>query len=166
MKKIIMLFIFVGIISKWGVVAGFLGLPGAQVKYSVGEYTSANWYRNYNGYQDAQKVSDDNKVPMFIYVYTDWCKYCKKFNQELLTNDKIIDSLSKFVKVKVNPEKGELEKSLAVKWKSRGYPAILINSDSNSNNPKRIRAPYTRQSSGWRLMSPQEFISMLEKNGA
>lgn len=150
--------------SKWGDISNYLGFSGSQTKYTIGDYTSNSWYKGYNGYQEALQVSNENEVPVFIYVYADWCNYCKKFNNELLTNSRIKTSLSKFVKVKFNPEKSDQAKELYAKWNGRGYPAILFQSGS-SNKPQRVRAPYTKNGVAWKLMSPDDFIYILEKNG-
>ena len=150
-------------VTNWDIVSGYLDFSGSQSHYTIGDYTSNDWHKGYQGYLDAISISDENKVPVFIYIYTDWCQYCKKFQNQLLTDSYVKESLSKFVKVKINPEGSDEEKSLYKKWNGRGYPAILF--QSGSGRPVHVRAPYVRDVKGWKMMTSNDFISMLNKNG-
>lgn len=163
-KKIFLFLIIGGLISNWNEVSGYLNI-GSSGKYSVGAYTSEKWYYDHKGYEEAIRISDENKVPVFIYGYTDWCKYCTKFKNQLLTKSSVKDSLSRFVKVKINPEHSALDKSLYKKLGGKGYPTLLIQS-GESARANRFHGPFTRQGSGWKMMSTAEFISMLDKVGA
>ena len=162
MKKLVIFLVLVGAISNWKTVADILGIQYGPVKYTVGNYSSNKWHWGGLGYSQAVQLSEQHKTPMLIYVYADWCGYCKEFQSTLLSNRNVKSTLSNFVKVKLNPEKSSEEKALYKKWGGKGYPAILLQSGNNA--PTRIMAPYYRQGSGWKIMTSTQFINILNKH--
>ena len=165
MKKLILLFLVIGVISKWSLVSGYLGLGNSHRKFAASDYASNEWYQGYSGYEDALKASSANNAPIFIYVYTDWCHYCKRFKANLLTNSQVKGALARYVKVKINPEKGDLEKGLSARWRVRGYPAVLVQNGADTK-PFYVRQPFTKAGAVWRMATTSEFVAMLDKNGA
>ena len=163
MKKYIYIFIFFAIVTNWDIVSSLLGFSGS--KYTIGNYTNEKWYSGHSGYNEAMKVSDQNETPALIYMHTDWCQYCKKFESELLTNYDVNTSLAKFVKIKINPENSDQDKQLYKKLKGKGYPTIMFQYGA-SGKLTHVRAPYTRNGNDWKMMTNNEFISMLHKYGS
>lgn len=145
------------------IVSSFLGFSGN--KYTIGNYTNKKWYSGHVGYNEAMKVSDENETPAIIYMHTDWCKYCKEFESELLTNYDVKNNLAQFVKIKINPEKSDQNKQLYKKLNGKGYPTIMFQYGKNGKLAY-VRAPYTRNGNGWKLMTANEFTTMLHKYGS
>lgn len=162
MKKYIYIILFFAIVTNWDIVSGFLGMSSN--KYTVGNYTDNKWYSGHVGYSEGIEVSDQNESPAIIYMYTDWCQYCKKFESELLTNHDVKSSLAKFIKIKINPEDSNQDKQLYKKLNGKGYPTLMFQ-HGGSGKLIRVRAPYTKNGNGWKLMTANEFIAMLNKYG-
>lgn len=162
MKKYIYIFLFFAIVANWDVVTDVLGLSGNP--YTIGQYTSKKWYSDHIGYSEAIRISDENQTPALIYMHTDWCQYCKKFESELLTNDVVNAKLSNFVKIKINPEHSEQDNQLYKKLKSKGYPTIMFQHGA-TGKLTHVRAPYKKNGSSWKMMTANEFVAMLHKYG-
>ncbi len=71
------------------------------------------------------KTAAENKQPVFMDFYTDWCPPCKKLAAVTFKDDKMIDYFNKenYVLIKVNPEKDREAES---KFKVYSYPTLLI----------------------------------------
>ena len=162
MKKYIYIFLFFAIVTNWDIATDILGLSGNT--YTIGQYTSEKWYSDNIGYSEAIRISDENETPALIYMHTDWCQYCKKFESELLTNDDVNAKLSKFVKIKINPEHSDQDNQLYKKLKGKGYPTIMFQHGA-TGKLTHVRGPYTKNGSGWKMMTANEFVSMLHKYG-
>ena len=162
MKKYIYIFLLFAIIANWSNVSRILGLSSH--KYTIGDYQDTRWYSGHTGYAEALKVSDKNETPVLIYIYTDWCKYCKKFEATLLTNRQVNSSLARFVKIKLNPDKSDQDKQLYKKLNAKGFPTIMFQYGA-SGKIIRVRAPYTKYANNWKLMTADEFINILHKYG-
>ncbi|MCW8955591.1 MAG: hypothetical protein OQL09_01810, partial [Gammaproteobacteria bacterium] len=63
------------------------------------------------------------------------------------------------------PEKSEQDKQLYKKLNGKGYPTIMFQYGKNSKLTY-VRAPYTRNGNSWKLMTANEFITMLHKYGS
>lgn len=163
MKKYIYILLFFSIVTNWDIVSGFLGFSSN--KYTIGNYTNNKWYAGHTGYNEAIKESDQNETPALIYMYTDWCKYCKKFESTLLTNHDVNSKLARFVKIKLNPDTSDQDKQLYKKLNGKGFPTIMFQYGS-SGKVIRVRAPYTKNGNNWELMTANEFISVLQKYGS
>lgn len=163
MKKFIYIFLLIAIVANWDYVSGFLGQSSNE--YTTGNYADKKWYSGHTDYSEAMKVSDDNETPALIYMYAEWCQYCKKFESELLTDREVIARLSKFVKIKINPDNSEQDKKLYKQLNGNGFPTIMIKYGA-SGKLVHLRAPYTRQGNGWKLMTANEFINTLNKYGS
>src|SRR3989442_1072077 len=62
-----------------------------------------------------------------IDFYTDWCGWCKRLDRDVYAKSKIQEKLSKYVvPVKLNPEKGGINYSLARKHGVHGYPTVVF----------------------------------------
>jgi len=63
---------------------------------------------------------------MMVDVYTDWCSWCKKLDDETYTDAKVIAKAKEFVSLKLNPEASDTERKFAEKYGVTGYPCILF----------------------------------------
>lgn len=163
LKKYIYIFIFFAIVTNWDIVTSVLGF--SDNKYTIGNYTNTKWYYGHSDYIEAMKVSDQNETPTLIYMRTDWCQYCKKFESNLLTNTDVNTQLSKFVKIKINPDNSAQDKKLYNSLNGKGFPTIMLKYGA-SGTVIRVRAPYTKNGNKWKLMTANEFINTLQKYGS
>ncbi|MGI1668757.1 MAG: thioredoxin family protein [Neptuniibacter sp.] len=89
-------------------------------------YSSTQWYAEFQGYKQALELSKKTSTPIFVYFQADWCRYCRKLEKELLYTHQGKQVLNKVIKVRVTPEKGENERKLFEQYGGRGYPSIFI----------------------------------------
>ncbi len=87
---------------------------------------TGQWYTKASSFEKIEKAAKKKDKPYIFFVYTDWCGFCKKMNKKYLTNPKIKQILSKYYRIKINPDKGEKEKALANKKGVNGYPDFRI----------------------------------------
>ncbi|MCI5125917.1 MAG: thioredoxin family protein [Candidatus Electrothrix sp. AR5] len=88
--------------------------------------TTGKWYTKASSFEKIEKAAQKKDKPYIIFFYTDWCGYCKKMNKKYLTNQKIKQILSKYYRIKINPDKGDKEKALASEKSVQGYPDFRI----------------------------------------
>ena len=67
--------------------------------------------------------------PIFVYVYTTWCRPCKVLDKDVFPNEKVGEFYNKnFINYKIDAEKGEgLE--VAKKYGVAGYPTLIYLDD-------------------------------------
>ena len=71
-------------------------------------------------------AGQEDKIVM-LDVYTDWCTWCHKLDEEVYSDQKVADEVNKdFVALKVNPEKGKANKEFVERYQVRGFPTILF----------------------------------------
>ena len=87
---------------------------------------SSSWYESASDYLQAKEEQERLKVPLFVYFRTSWCPYCKKFEKDLLSSDEVTQFMKSVVKVRIDPEAGPEERSLANQYGVTGYPSIFI----------------------------------------
>ena len=131
------------------------GQDGGITKESRAEFVSESWYRGANGYVKAEADQRQLGAPLIVYFYTDWCSYCKQFDEEFLTSDTVRSVLTKVVKARLNPEDGMEEKAIAQRFGVRGYPAIFILRPGAV--PPRQVYPFKPVGETWVPSSPAEF---------
>lgn len=91
-----------------------------------------------------------------LYVYTDWCPYCRELDQRILSTGPVQNCLARTVKVRVNPEHGPDDRAVADLFGVTGYPSLFFYDPATGNWRKLPRR--TDSSSGRRLMTPAEFV--------
>jgi thioredoxin-related protein len=91
-----------------------------------------DWETNYD--TALEKAKKDRKLVM-VYVYTDWCPWCKRFDKTTYPDKTVQEALAKnFVPLRINPEKSKKNTELAIQFGTRGYPHLLV----LDNNGKKI----------------------------
>ncbi|MBX7149005.1 thioredoxin fold domain-containing protein [bacterium] len=81
------------------------------------------WLTGSGGYKAL--AQSNAKKGFLLYIYTDWCSFCKKFNREVLSDPQTQKFLAKIDKVKVNPEDGDAEDTIADDWHVDVLPTVL-----------------------------------------
>ncbi len=126
-----------------------------QVKKSG--YRSSRWYEDFAGYQHALRVSRAQNASIFIYAYTDWCGYCRKFESALLPNSSVQSALSNLVKVRINPEHSAKDEELFKKWGGIGYPSLYVQRSARTV-PNKLRGPFFSREGQGQLIAADEFV--------
>ena len=78
------------------------------------------WARSYEA--GLARVRAEKK-PVMIDLYTDWCGWCKRLDEDVYTNESIAGLSKQFVCIKLNPEK---DKKNGKKFKVEGFPTIIF----------------------------------------
>ena len=125
-------------------------------------YQSGRWYNDHSGYKEALTVSRKRKAPILIYGRTDWCPYCKRLDSTFASNAEIKKVLSRFVKVKLNPDHGSKDEKLFKSWGGTGYPTLFVQSGKGSK-PRKIRRPSTSKDDKEKERRNEAFISKLQE---
>jgi tetratricopeptide (TPR) repeat protein len=64
---------------------------------------------------------------MLVYFFTDWCGYCRTFERDILSTDEVERALQgTLIRVKLNPEAGSDERSVADRFGVKGYPSLFM----------------------------------------
>jgi len=110
----------------------FLPLTGVRAGDPAKQQASLKWKRLTAGMAEAKKAN--RKV--LLDVYTDWCKWCKKLDEEVYAEPKVASYLGKnYVTIKLNAEstdtvtfqgKQSTEAELAQAFGVTGYPTIIF----------------------------------------
>ena len=83
----------------------------------------------------AKEMATAGNKPIIVDFYTDWCTWCKKFDKEVLTDQKAIDFLaSDVVFAKIN---AEVDTNVSKAYKIMGFPTFLL-TDANGQEIERI----------------------------
>ena len=96
-----------------------------------------NWYSGAPGFYQAIAQQHQSGKPIAIFFYADWCAACKKLKQDILATEEFIHYQDNLIAVKVNPELGAAEQSIAKKFAVLGFPTFVI-LPANSNQYKYI----------------------------
>lgn len=84
------------------------------------------WLDGPDGFEIAKRIHLNNGTPLLIYVYTDWCGYCRRLNTQILPDAGVQACLNQMTKVKINAETSEQAKRLASELRIAGYPTLLV----------------------------------------
>ena len=113
-------------------------------------------------FEEAMKKSAQDKKPIFVDVYTDWCGWCKKMDKNTFQTDEVVSYVAQnYHAVKVDAESEDATSFDGQKLTYRqlsggvfqitGYPSIVL-----INSKKEVAvAPGYREKG--------DFITMLEK---
>lgn len=104
--------------------------PGSEVSSpavnSAAGQWSDGWYEGAEGYGKAVEEYKSTNKPMVVYVSVTWCPYCRKFEKEVLSSEKVREFLKDKIKVNLNPESGRAENSIARQYGVRGFPSFFL----------------------------------------
>jgi thioredoxin-like negative regulator of GroEL len=119
------------------------------------------WLEGASGYDDGVRAHDQRTAPMVLYFFTDWCKYCKSFDEQLLSSTEMDRYFSRqTVRVRINPERGPAEKGLADRFNVDGYPTFLLVPAGGATAVE--CSPYSPHSASQQLLSPAEFAQEID----
>jgi len=123
-------------LSLWSAVCGLWAVPA---------FASENWLEGANGYARGLDQAKLSGKPLILYFYTDWCPYCRKFENNILADAAVKKNLESFIRVQVNPDDGSRENELARQYRVSGYPTVLFARASDLQGAeaagRAIRAP-------------------------
>jgi tetratricopeptide (TPR) repeat protein len=105
---------------------------------SLGAYSFSNWARGASGYEEMLSDAQDSESPLILYFNTEWCKWCKKFNSEILASWETENFISDIPKVEINPDNGSDEEALRRKYGIKGYPTLLVSIPAFGNKTLRV----------------------------
>lgn len=70
-------------------------------------------------FSEAERLQENNPRPLFIFIYTDWCKICEGMKKTTFKNNEVISLLNKhFYFIKLN---GEEKKDITFLGKTFAY---------------------------------------------
>jgi thiol-disulfide isomerase/thioredoxin len=96
--------------------------PPARGTYTMG-YT---WLEQLAGFERGMRDAIEQDRIVTLYVYTDWCPYCRELERNVLDDYEVQQCLAYSVKVKINPDTGPAEKAIAKRFGVTGYPRLLF----------------------------------------
>ena len=134
------------------VLAGLLFAGGLTPAAAV---TTNVWYTSPADYERVQQAAKEQGKSFILFFYVDWCGYCKRLKKDFLENSKVEQIVSHYYRVKINPEQGDKENALAMKYGVRGYPNFLVVRPDGST----VRIHPFKQGGVWTV---DEFIAKLE----
>ena len=133
------------------------------VKHREADFLSETWHNGADGHASAETEQRDKGVPLLIYFYTDWCPYCKKFDQAMLPSREVAEFMKSVIKVRINPEAGPDELAIANRYGVHGYPSIFVVPVSGSI-PKKIY-PFKKVGQSFEAVEPSQFVNACREAG-
>ena len=133
--------------------AGLLTAGGGN---SAAAVTTDAWYTNPADYEQVQQAAAAQGKSFILFFYVDWCGYCKRLKKIFLQHPEVKKSLAKYLRVKINPNKGKREQALARQYGVTGYPTFLV------VRPNKSRTRIHPFKHGGKVWTVEEFISKLE----
>lgn len=101
------------------------------------------WQTAEQGLGPAQQLAARDGRPLLVYVYTDWCRYCRELEANWLQHPDADRILARsVVRVRVNPERSDTERAISREFGVRSYPTLLLVEGQQS---RRISAPLGQQ---------------------
>jgi thiol:disulfide interchange protein len=79
------------------------------------------WERNLDA--ALERAGSENKLVM-VDFYTDWCRWCRRLDQNTLGDANVLRALAHVVPVRLNAEKDGRE--VAARFRVDGYPTIVF----------------------------------------
>lgn len=126
-------------------------------------YSSAEWFVGTRKLKTADSEAMKNEAPLLVYVYTEWCKFCQKFEKELLYTEGFQRDLLDIVKLKINPDHDGEAKAFMEANRVTGYPTVLVKYHKATQFKK--VSPYKRSAGKVQLKSKSEFLQEINTPG-
>jgi thiol:disulfide interchange protein len=98
----------------------------AQGDTNVREKARSARFKDSAGYEEALRLQRSSGKPIALYFYVDWCGYCARLEQGILSNEQVKQYLESILYVSVNPDHGKAEEALFEGFQGRGFPTFLI----------------------------------------
>ena len=117
----------------------------------------AKWLQGASGYAKGLKEHQEEGRPMWLYFNTDWCPYCRRLNEQILSSSEVEQHLDDIIAVLINPERGTRERAIADQYRVTGYPSFFVLS-GGSAVPRDI-SPFRQSGGQWVSMTPSEFVN-------
>jgi thiol:disulfide interchange protein len=149
----------------WAVLgAGALGSAAAPAGDEARQPDFSSWLSGAEGWSNGLRLGQQERKPVFLYFYTDWCGYCRQFERELLSDPDLQDYLESIVAVRVNPEAGPAEATVARRYGVSSFPSLFVHSAESPavSQVDRMRLVEGRPV----LMTPAMFIDVVKTAGA
>ncbi len=124
---------------------------------------SSSWFEDAEGLGRAKKEQEYANVPMIIYFRVDWCPYCRRMDQDIITSSSVREFLANVVKVRVNPESSPDNAELARGMGVSGYPSVYVVPRPGST-PEKIQS-LSRKADEPIELSAEKFISSAKAAG-
>ena len=122
------------------------------------------WHEGADGFTAALEEALAEKRPLAVYFYTDWCHYCRQFESELLYRADVEDGLGFLTRVRINPESGAGEASIAQRYGVFSYPSFFVHPGPGR---EAVRVTGRVQRDGlWGFQTPSEFLETLRQTAA
>lgn len=144
------------LVLKAVLISMLLGVPSV----GASSFDASRWMNGADGLVLALERVKQDPRPLVVYFYTDWCGYCRQFEADLLGTEKMSRWLSAGLAVRINPESGDTERQIARYYGVQGYPGFFVHNPASGAFRKVQRMVV--ESGKPRLMSPDEFIAVLE----
>lgn len=105
---------------------------------STGDTANAGGLEWHPDAYTAFETAEEEGKHVLLYLYADWCGYCRKLEAETFTDPEVINELGDaFIWVKLDGDKDPDGQRFKKKFNVRGYPAIFI-LDNDENELDRI----------------------------
>ena len=100
-------------------------LPAPAAEKQAAPITPA-WFLDASGYDGAELERQSARASMVIYFQKRKCEPCRKFEHDVLGSPEVKSFLQEVVKVRVDPDDGDAERKLAMRFGVSGVPAIAV----------------------------------------
>jgi tetratricopeptide (TPR) repeat protein len=97
------------------------GAPGVLPSRAA---VSNAWQDGSASFVSARQEQATFRAPLLVYFYTDWCPYCRAFDQTVL-KDSTFDRYPA-LRVRVNPERSDADRALANEFGVDRYPRVFL----------------------------------------
>lgn len=122
---------------------------------------SGRWYTRAAEWNEARREQEQSGAPLVVYVYTDWCGYCRAFERDLLDTPAVDGWMrDEVVRIRIDPEGGPDEQALSRQLGVTGFPTFMVAADDAA--PQRLSI----YGGPGVLKTPAELIAAIEERAA
>lgn len=101
---------------------------------SMPAWAQVNWVRSFD---QALTLAKKDSKPIFVDVYTDWCTWCHKLDQDVYSTPQFAKYMQNFVAVKLDAEDNKEGSKFAQMYEVEGFPTLIV-TDTAGNVTNRI----------------------------